>query len=120
MPYVYKNESDHSVNIAGYQFEAGQELFSNIAIERFSEAVEEGLLSLNSGSKDKTVKSTVEPVAVSVEVKPEPVATVKKNKSAKVKEPVHVSEAISMTNEDSKKDPTHDDPVAEIPPDEGM
>ena len=46
MKYIYKNETDRSINIGGYQFNKGGELSSDIVIERFNEAVSNKFLSL--------------------------------------------------------------------------
>jgi hypothetical protein len=46
MVYRYKNEAGRPINLGGYQFAAGQELKSNIIMNRFKEAVSEGILSL--------------------------------------------------------------------------
>ena len=51
MRYVYKNQTGRSININGYQFGIGQELRSNIIIERFNEAVTKKFLSLKDSCK---------------------------------------------------------------------
>jgi hypothetical protein len=51
MSYIYKNETGRPVNFAGYQFDVGQELKSDIKISRFDEAISNKFLSLRESDK---------------------------------------------------------------------
>jgi len=58
MKYIYKNEVNRPINIGGYSFNVGQELPSNIIIERFKEAVSNGFLSLREADKALPTEET--------------------------------------------------------------